>query len=341
MGIGNPNTYEAWAWYRKAFGVDVPVFDEAAVAGLMLPYTGGEPRERHAVLALNMQGGGGFEIWQYTERKCEKAAFVVSPGDLGITVAKIKARDVSKAHAYFVAGNFEVTALLKNPAGEPHFFVRDLNENWWQIEPSNDWFSAGSHVTGGLFGATIGVSDIDNARRLYSDILGYDRVVYDKEGEFDDLAAIPGGQAKFRRVMLEHSVARKGPFSEMLGATRIELIQALDRTPRKVFEGRFWGDNGFIHLCFDIQGMNEMREKCEAAGFPFTVDSAKSFDMGEAAGHFTYIEDPDGTLIEFVETHKVPIVKAIGFYLDLRKRNPERRLPRWMLKAMGLRRKKD
>ena len=66
IGIGNRDTYKAWKWYRKAFKVDIPIFDEAAVAGLMLPYTGGEPRERHAVLAINIRGGAGFEIWQYT-----------------------------------------------------------------------------------------------------------------------------------------------------------------------------------------------------------------------------------------------------------------------------------
>jgi hypothetical protein len=56
--------------------------------------------------------------------------------------------------------------------------------------------------------------------------------------------------------------------------------------------------------------------------------------MGEAAGHFTYIEDPDGTLIEFVETHKIPILKKIGWYLNLRKRNPKKALPKWMLSAL-------
>ena len=35
---------------------------------------------------------------------------------------------------------------------------------------------------------------------------------------------------------------------------------------------------------------------------------AESFTMGDAGGHFTYIEDPDGYLIEFVETHKIPII---------------------------------
>ena len=63
--------------------------------------------------------------------------------------------------------------------------------------------------------------------------------------------------------------------------------------------------------------------------------------MGEAAGHFAYIEDPDGTLIEFVETHKIPILKKIGWYLDLTKRDALKPLPRWMLKSMGLNRKKD
>ena len=42
--------------------------------------------------------------------------------------------------------------------------------------------------------------------------------------------------------------------------------------------------------------------------------------MGEAAGHFSYIEDPDGTLIEFVETHRIPILKRFGIYLNLSKR---------------------
>ena len=75
MGIGIPNVHEAWTWYRKNFSMNIPVFEEAATAELMLPYTGGKPHDRHAVLALNMQGGGGFEIWQYTSRKPQPASF--------------------------------------------------------------------------------------------------------------------------------------------------------------------------------------------------------------------------------------------------------------------------
>jgi len=58
LGIGVTNVAEAWKWYRKYLGMDIKVFEESATASLMLPYTGGEPQKRHAVLALNMNGGG-------------------------------------------------------------------------------------------------------------------------------------------------------------------------------------------------------------------------------------------------------------------------------------------
>jgi hypothetical protein len=115
-----------------------------------------------------------------------------------------------------------------------------------------------------------------------------------------------------------------------LGPAEIELVEVLDRLPEKIYKDRYWGDLGYIHLCFDVHGMEALREAAKAIGHPFTVDSANSFDMGEAAGHFSYIEDPDGTLLEFVETHKVPIVKNLGLYLNLKKRNPHRPLPKWM-----------
>jgi hypothetical protein len=167
-------------------------------------------------------------------------------------------------------------------------------------------------------------------------------VVYDKTGTFDDIGGLPEGKGKVRRVLLSHKEARKGPFARLLGPTQIELIQSLDREDRRnIFENRFWGDWGFIHLCFDIQGMDELQKECESKGYPFTVDSSNTFDMGEAGGRFSYIEDFDGTLIEFVETHKVPIMKKIGWYINLKKKKPGKHLPNWILYAMGMNKIKD
>jgi len=69
LGVGVTDIREAFDWYRKNFGMDIKMFEEAAMAELMLPHTAGEPRSRHAILALNMQGGGGFEIWQHTGKE--------------------------------------------------------------------------------------------------------------------------------------------------------------------------------------------------------------------------------------------------------------------------------
>lgn len=344
IGIGNPNVVEATEWYRKYFGMDIKVFDDAAIADLMLPYTGGKPHERRAILTLSMRGGGGFEIWQYTSRQPVAAKFELQLGDYGINGAKIKSIDVEKSYTQFNSAGLNVISSLKeNPAGDLHFFVKDLNGNIFNVVKGLGWFKKKEiKTTGGVTGTIMGVSDIEKSRTLYSEVLGYDTIAYDESGVFEDLAGVPGGEKKYRRVLLRESKPRVGAFSKLFGPTEIELIQNLDRRrkPKKIFEHRYWGDLGFIHLCFDVQGMDSLKEECEAAGFPFTVDSANSFDMGEAAGRFTYIEDPDGALIEFVETHKVPIAKKFGLFIDMTKRDPKKALPTWMLHAFAVNRMK-
>ncbi|MCB2195314.1 MAG: VOC family protein [Bacteroidetes bacterium] len=338
IGVGVPNVYEAWKWYKENFGMDIRIFEDDTVAELMLPYTGGKPHKRHAALAMNIAGGGGFEIWQYTSRTPEGPDFEIQLGDLGINIAKIKSPNVEKAYKTFKEKGLNVLGELT----EKHFFVKDLYGNIFQIVEVSDWFKNSDKLTGATAGAIIGVTNIENARKVYSDILGYDELVYDKVEVFDDFKALPGGGEKFRRVLLKSSKPRKGAFVKLLGDSTIELVQVFDRQPRKIFKDRFWGDLGFIHLCYDISGMEKLKKECEEKGFPFTVDSSvkhntdNSFDMGEAAGHFSYIEDPDGTLIEFVETHKVPIIKKLGWYLNMRKRNPEKSLPNWMLSAIAM-----
>ncbi len=346
IGIGVSNMHEAWKWYAKVFGMDVRVFEDDAVAELMLPYTGGEPRKRHAGLAVNMQGGGGFEIWQYKGRIPEAPAFTIQIGDLGIFAAKVKSKNIRKSYEELRAAGINMPGgLCIGPDGKEHFFVEDPYHNIFDVVEGDSWFYDDHKHGGGTYGAIIGVSNIDRALEVYSGILGYDHPEYDKTGVFEDLQSIPGGVGKFRRILLSHSEKRTGGFSRMFGETKIELVQALDRKPEKIFKNRLWGDLGFIHLCFDIQRMDLLKTECSQKGFPFTVDSnvnpGESFDMGEAAGHFTYIEDPDGTLIEFVETHRVPILKKLGISINMTKRDPLKNLPDWLIKAMRFNRFKQ
>lgn len=340
IGLGNRDVYATWEWYLKQLGFNVPVFDEAAEAALMLPYTGGEPRSRHAVLALNMGGGGGYEIWQYTSREAQPPAFNILPGDLGIYASIVKSSDVQKTYQWLSSEN-EVSKIYQIGDGRPHFFVKDPYGNPLMILESDDFFGrpSGPHYCGGVYGAVIGVSDLERSKSFYSGILGYDKVVYEKEGEFDDLKYLKGN-GRYQRVRLTHSDQRSGAFSQLLGHSEIELIRSLDHSGRPIFKDRMWGDLGYIHLCFDVVNMDRLKAACAKAGYPFAVDSG-AFDMGKAAGRFAYIEDPDGALIEFVETYKVPILKKLNWFLDLRKRNSEKTLPKWMLKAMGMNKVKE
>ena len=192
--------------------------------------------------------------------------------------------------------------------------------------------------TGGNNGAILGVSDMDKSIAFYGGIMDYDKVEYDVTDVFEDLKGVPGGQYKLRRVMLTRSKPIEGPLSEVMGTSHIELVQRIDEegvpAARKLYEGRLWGDPGFIHLCFDIRNMEEIRKAAASFGHEFVCDGGRDFKMGEANGHFTYIEDPDGTLIEFVETFKIPILKKFGIYLHLENRDDFKPLPSWILKCL-------
>ncbi len=340
LGVGVKELAPAWNWYIEHFGMDCPIFGEEAEAKFMLPYTGGEPRLRNAVLVYNLQGGGGFEVWQYKSRTPQAINWEIKAGDLGIFAGKIKVKNIDEAYKFLSGKGVKVlNSPSADPSGRRTFFVNDPFGNIFQMVEGKDWFINLNKPTGGAYGAIIGVSDIDKARVVYSGILGYDQVVYDETSSFADLSSLPGGKTILRRILLRRNSNGEGAFAKLMGSSEIELIEDTGKGGRKIFEGRFWGDPGFIHLCFDISGFANLREVCKAKGHPFTVDTMKtmegnSFDMGEAAGHFAYIEDSDGTLIEFVETHKVPILKKLGWYIDLRKRDPRKNLPGWMLKTL-------
>ena len=340
VGIGVKNAKEAWKWYRQAFGMDIKVFEDTATARLMKHYTNGLECNRYAALAMNMEGGGGFEIWQHTDMVPKPPFFDIKLGDCGILVCKMKCRDVQKA---FNAHSSMGVSVLGNPTHDPlgnlHYYLTDPYNNIFEVVHDENYYIKQKSLTGGVAGVVIGVSNIQEAIKVYSGILQYDKVIYDITGQFEDLSFLPGGNEKYRRILLKHE-PRTGPFSKLLGPTQIELIESLDRKPGKIFKDRIWGELGYIHLCFDIQGMEFLKKECENQGLPFTVNSADSFDMGTAAGHFSYISDLDGTPIEFVETHKLPIAEKIGWYMNLKGRDTKKSLPDWMIKTLTFNRVK-
>ncbi|SOE20368.1 Catechol 2,3-dioxygenase [Spirosomataceae bacterium TFI 002] len=329
VGIGVKDAWNSFVWYNKNFKLDVPVFDDVAQAKLMTPHTNGVVRERRAILAMNMAGGGGAEIWQSNSPEPLAPKFKPQIGDLGIFSLKLKTTNVEK-----LADQMGFSTSF-SPDGRRKMILEDNYENPIEVLPDTSWFKATKTLTGGVLGVTIGVSQMEKSLKLYKDVLGIDELVYDEEGVFDDYKDMPRGNERFRRVLLRKTNKGIGAFSKLLGNIEIELVQCLSTSVHTIFEGRSWGDLGYIHLCFDTLDMNILKERCKNAGFSFTVDSGETFDMGEAGGRFSYIQDPDGTLVEFVETHRVPIMKKLGWYINLKKRGVAKNLPNWMISTIG------
>lgn len=75
------------------------------------------------------------------------------------------------------------------------------------------------------------------------------------------------------------------------------MIQAHNYQHTKIFANRFWGDCGFIYVCFDFINMQGLLKHINKNGYACTEDSQNCFAMEDAA------------LLELVETHKVPIEK--------------------------------
>ncbi|MDX5337722.1 MAG: VOC family protein [Cyclobacteriaceae bacterium] len=339
VGIGVKDLEVSWKWYRKAFGMDVPIFQDKAEATLMKQYTGGKVFSRHAVLAMNMQGGGGFEIWQFTNRIPQAPEKTVQWGDLGVFAVKIRSRDLNKSIKWLKeCGANLLTSIKTHPDGKASFFIRDPFGNIFEICECSSWFSSGNHLHGGVKGVCIGVTDLEKSRFLYEEILGFKTKVFQEDAYHQ---AWEKQKINSQRRLLSMEGKNPGAFGALLCSAQIELVQVKGSRAQRIFKDRFWGDLGFIHCCLDVNGMANLRAWAEKMGFPFTVDSENSFDMGKAAGHFCYLEDPDGTLIEMVETHKVPILEKFGLFLNLKSRNPKKNLPGFLIKMMALNRVRD
>lgn len=341
IGVAVQNMDVTLPLYRKLFGLDIPFFDSVQPAPLMDIYTRNQTITKRASMVLNLQGGCAMEVIQPTSFTPVKNKNLFQWGDIGINAVVMKSRDVHRSHQIVKHLVKDCYALSERPDGRPVFSIQDPDGLIFQYTSDENWYTQYTHHSGGVLGCVIGVTDIDVSLKLYADILGFDQRVFDVTGSFEDWKDLPGGNQKFRRVLLTPSKPTGGGFAKVTGKNYIELIQVLDREPIKIFKGRIWGDTGFAHLGLDVKGMALLGQNLSRKGFPFTCDSLSALSMGKTKVHCVYIDDPDGILIELIEVFKVPIIEKWGVFLNVEKRNPLKPLPDFMLKALRFSRIKD
>lgn len=339
IGLGSEDFQQYKEWYAEMFQIDIRLMEDDSYTEIPFPLSGDAPQKRKACININIQGGGGLKICQHTERKPQHIAFDLQLGDLGIFIAKLKSSNISAYHEELSAKYKNISQIYMDPRGIPTFYLHDPAGNCFQIVEDNYIFMDDNKYSGGVTGASIGVSDMERSLLFYRDILGYDTILYDKTGIFSDWQTLRGGNRPYRRILLARSQPLQGSFSELYGNSTLELVQALDRTPRKIYEDRCWGDPGFIHVGFDIANMKEFERHCNQYNvkfFPNGDSSLSNSDMEQPAIQFAYIEDPDGTIIEFVEACRIPLIGSLNIGLDLRKYDRSKPLPKIFFQIMKL-----
>ncbi|NNE56393.1 MAG: VOC family protein, partial [Flavobacteriales bacterium] len=299
IGIGVNDMDASLKFYRKYFGLDIPFFDSVAPAPLMDIYTNNSTITKRASMVVNLQGGCAMEVIRPTTFEPSPCAFDILPGDLGIFCAQFKTRDIQRSYEFCKQDPPPfLSEMTSTPHGLKTFFIKDLDGNMFQYVEGDGAYVDHGHHSMGAVGCSIGVRNINEACNLYSKVLGFDKVVYDHSGEHEDFASAWQNSQNVRRVLLTQSNPPGGGFAKVTGQGYIELVQSLDREPRRIFDDRIWADNGFVHLGFDVKGMADLGEDLKQQGFGFTCDSNDALDMGNTKVHCTYIEDRDGTWLE-------------------------------------------
>ena len=344
LGVGVKNHEESWKWFRKYFKMDIPFFNAVAEAPLMDVYTHGKTINKRAAMVYNLKGGTAMEVVSPVSFDARPPKEETRLGDIGIYIGTFKSSDVEASRELFVKDGIPVGDITKTPDGNKTFFVKDNNGLTYQVIPGENWFSNMKFPSGGIAGCTVGVKDIEKSLYFYKNLLGFSEVVYDEIGVFEDYSSfVDGGKGKFRRIKLIQPKPVYGRFSALGGEQFIELVQSVDDYEvKKIWTGRIWGDIGFVHLGMDVIGLKSLGKKLADAGHPFTCDTEDVLSMGDSTKvHCTYIDDPDGILVEMIEVFKIPLVEKWGFYLDLTKKDYKKPLPNLLLKMMRFMRVKN
>jgi len=344
VGIGVKNHEESWRWLRKYFKMDIPFFNDVALAPLMNVYTHGKTINKRAAMVVNLKGGAAMEVVSPVSFEARPADFEIQLGDIGIHICVMKSSEITATKDLFDQDGIPTSVIDETPDGKKTFFVNDPNGLVFQVvEEKEGWYKKTKYPSGGVNGIVVGVSDINASIKFYSDLLGFSNVVYDETSTFNDFSTfLPNGSGRFRRVKLQKPVV-EGNFGKLGHELFIELVQAVDDyQPRKMWTGRIWGDIGFVHLGLDVKGMKKLEQKMSDGNHPFTCDTKDVLSMGDSTKvHCVYVDDPDGILIEMIEVFKIPLIEKWGIYLNLEKRNPTKPLPKWLLGLMSFMRVKD
>lgn len=339
IGVAVSDMNRSLPLYRKWFGMDIPFFDSIQAAPLMRVFTRNEVITKRASMVMSLRGGSAMEVIEATSFRPSALPSDFQLGDIGIFAVHMRMANTTKAYAVFAPDQLH-SPVCKDPMGCHRFLLQDPDQNYFIAVEDPQIYNSTGATLGGVGGLSIGVSDINAAKAFYA-LLGFDQVLYQGSGVYQDLASFPGGSQELERVILTSNEPAKGPFGGVIGFSKIELICTPQRKGQKIFRGRIWGDIGFVHLGLDVYDMRGLQAQLKTNGIEFNCDSQEALSMGQTQVHCAYICDPDGILIELIEVYKFPLLEKWGLFLNVHGKRAGKHLPKWLIRLLRFSRIKD
>ncbi len=318
VGQGVRDVDRTYGFYKRHFGFKAKLND-LTVASKEMAAVIGSVETMRMMMAVNAKGGGIIELIEHKSRPI-MAAPADTFGNYGIIEVGYGARNIDHVVADFQASGAEFLtpvcelslnggrrwryAYLRDPDGLLLQLTEDLGPR--PLQPSNPEVYGVTHVG-------IGVSNLERSREFYRSVLGFDRLLYELEGHMPDMDAITGGPLRMKMAILERSLPASGPLAGLLRQGVVKLVEVPDRKGKHLYAGRCWGDVGCMEVCFDVSDLRATVADMEQRGIKIYLPPV-DINMGSGSkGAAAYIQDPDGTTIEFVEVKSIAWLSAASF----------------------------
>lgn len=313
IGIGVKSRDESFYFYNNALGFSVPLSRHTGNCYGMIPVIE-KDETRNVTISMNPYGGGLVEIFQYTSKIPLPVPDEIDFSYSGFLFYGLKVRNI--ARSLKIIENFGGKIIthstsftpMKNYSWKTGLF-RDpdgIHGMMLEYPDSNTGYGNGSPRIGGIEYVSIGVSNLDRSIDFYSNILGYNDIVYQCEGSYPEWECIFGKGRKLKRALLKRGAKPQGIFRHFLKGGMIELIEVESNRGKHNFVGRKWGDIGFMELCFDVSDISSTLDMVTKKGAQIIVPPYIQ-DMGmNTKATFAYIKDPDGSMLEFADIESLP-----------------------------------
>lgn len=302
MGVRDAG--RSYDFYRGLMGFRIKLSDKTEYMEELEPIVGALV-EMRVIMAMNVAGGAAVELVEHTSTRPMEPSRPPCWGDIGYLELGLKAfrlddlyLDLRSRGVRFLT---PVRSMRLSSGGvERYAYLRDPDGLLLQLVEAP---GGKRPAVGGVRHVAVGVSDMDRARRFYGGVLGFTETIHEFQGRIHELNEITGGE-EMEVLILGHRPLADSVLP-LLERPIVKLVHTPGYKGESIYQGRRWGDIGLMEMAFDVIDLpsttNELiSREAELLHPPTRVD------MGSGTrGSFSCLKDPDGNILEMVESERV------------------------------------